>query len=98
MCMLNGAVAPSLIADLVAKMRANAFSLMVDGSNDSGMEKMNPITVRIFDVDSVKTRFLDMCPTTSSRAEGIFTSMNTRFRDREPMGELHICRCRQYFC
>lgn len=39
---------------------------------------MNPITVRIFDVNHVKTCFLDMCPTTSSTAEVIFTTMNSR--------------------
>ena len=33
---------------------------------------MNPITVRIFDTNRVKTCFLDMCVTTSSTAEAIF--------------------------
>ena len=78
MCVLNGAVAPSLISDLVTKMKKNAFSLMIDGSNDSGLEKMNPITIRVFNVNCVKTCFLDMCPTTSSTAEAIFTSMDSR--------------------
>ena len=78
MCVLNGAVTPSLLSELVGKMKVSAFSIMVDGSNDSGLEKMNPITVRIFDVNSVNTYFLDMCPTASSTAEGIFTGMNGR--------------------
>ena len=78
MCMLNGAVAPSLISDLVAKMKKNSFSLMIDGSNDTGLEKMNPITIRIFDVNRVKTCFLDMCSTTSPTAEAICTSMDSR--------------------
>ncbi len=78
MCMLNGAVAPSLISDLIAKMKTNAFSLMIDGSNDTGLEKMNPITVRIFDVNRISTCFLDMCPTSSSTAEAIFVSMDSR--------------------
>ena len=78
MCILNDAVAPVLLADLVAKMKANAFSLMIDGSNDTGLEKMYPLTVQIFDVNSVGTYFLDMCPTASSTQEGIFTSVNDR--------------------
>ena len=78
MCMLNGAVAPSLLSHLIAKMKSNPFSLMIDGSNDTGLEKMNPITIRIFDINCVTTRFLDMCPTTSSTAEAIFTSMDSR--------------------
>ena len=69
MCMLNGAVAPSLIPDLLAKMKTSAFSLMIDGSNNSGLQKMNPITVRIFNTNLIKTHFLDMCPTTSSTAD-----------------------------
>ncbi len=75
MCMLNGAVAPLLISDLVAKLKMKAFSLMVDESNDTGLENK---TMPIFDVNRVKTSFLDMCPTTSSTAEAIFTSMDSR--------------------
>lgn len=78
MCMLNGAVAPSLMSDLLAKMKTGAFSIMIDGSNNSGLQKMNPTTVRMFDVNLIKTYFLDMCPTTSSTADAIFTSMDSR--------------------
>lgn len=46
-CMLNLAVAPTLIANLLETMRVHPFSLSVDGSNDTGLEKMNPLTVRI---------------------------------------------------
>ena len=76
MCVLNGAMAPSLLSELVGKMKVSAFSIMVDGSNNSGLEKMNPITVQIFDVNSVNTYFLDMCPTASSTAQEIFNGMN----------------------
>ena len=39
-----------------------AFSAMVDGSSDTGLEKMLPITVRIFDVNfgRVMTKIFDM--------------------------------------
>jgi hypothetical protein len=35
-------------------MRSSSFSILIDGSNDSGLEKMNPLTIKIFDVDSEK--------------------------------------------
>ena len=42
------------------------------------VEKMNPMTIRIFDINrgSVTAQFLDMCMASSSSAEGIFTRMN----------------------
>ena len=72
-CMLNLAVAPMLVDNLVQHIKIHPFSLSTDGSNDTGLEKMNPATVRIYDTNEncIVTRFLDMCPTTSSTAEGI---------------------------
>ena len=35
---------------LVENMKAYPFSLLVDGSNDSSLEKINPLTVKIFGV------------------------------------------------
>ena len=36
------------------------------GSNDAGLEKMNPLTVRLFDINTsmVDTQVLNMCCTT----------------------------------
>ena len=44
-------------------MKEEPFSLAIDGSNDNGLQKMNPMTVRIFDVSHgrISTKFLDMC-------------------------------------
>ena len=46
-------------------MKNGPYSLSTDGSNDTGVEKLNPLTVRIFDVNrrQVTTQLLDMCPT-----------------------------------
>ena len=72
-CMLNEAVAPMLINDLLSSMRSHLFSICIDGSNDTELEKMNPVTVRIFDITSnmVVTRFLDMCTTTPTEVHNI---------------------------
>ncbi|KAF3837707.1 hypothetical protein F7725_009475, partial [Dissostichus mawsoni] len=52
-CIINEAVAPHFKKELVMKMRENPFTLVTDGSNDTGLEKMNPLTVRIFDTNKV---------------------------------------------
>ena len=78
---LNRAVAPAFKAQLVTTMQQKPFSIMIDGSSDTGLEKMNPITVRIFDIgrDKVDTRFLDMCTTSgvaAATAETIWNKMD----------------------
>ncbi len=75
---LNNAVAPAF------KRISNPFSILIDGSNDSGLDKMNPITVKIFDTsrDKVQSRFLDMCLTNDARAataEEIFCTNGSGF-------------------
>ena len=62
-------------------MKNSPFSILIDGSNDTGLEKMNPITVRIFHIrcGTVQSKFLDMCTTTGltgDTAEAIFAKMN----------------------
>ena len=57
------------------------FSIATDGSNDTGLEKMNPVTVRLFDVNRNKivTQFLDMCLTKgpdAGTAEAIFQKLD----------------------
>ena len=43
-------------------MKNSPFSIMTDGSNDTGMAKMYPITVHIYDVEfeRVMTKFFDI--------------------------------------
>lgn len=76
-CIINGAVAPYYQQQLIANMKEGPYALSIDGSTDTGVEKMNPLTARIFDSGHgvVTTQFLDMCMSSSSTAEGIFSKM-----------------------
>ena len=60
-CIINGAVAPFFQQNLVEHIKKNPFSIAIDGSSDNDLEKMNPLTVRIFDVNcgNIRTQFLD---------------------------------------
>ncbi|KAK3698610.1 hypothetical protein QZH41_014592, partial [Actinostola sp. cb2023] len=63
---------------LVEQMKMLPYSLATDGSNDNGLKKLNPLTVRIYDVNlgKVTTRFLDMCLSTGGTAEQLFTTID----------------------
>ena len=79
---LNNAVAPAFKAELVSAMLDGSFSILIDGSNDAGLQKMNPITVKIFDASrgKVESQFFDMCTTTGpsgATAESIFAKMDS---------------------
>ena len=62
-------------------MRENCFSICTDGSNDKNLNKINPVTVRLFDINQHKvvTKFLDICLTQSSTDVAIFSSINDAF-------------------
>ena len=62
-----------MTATLVDMMKTEPISINVDASNDNDLKKMYPLCVRIFDVNrgEVCLRFLDMCSSSSSTAEGI---------------------------
>ena len=68
-CILNGSIAPYFKATLVDVMKSRPFSIAIDGSNDSGLEKINPLTVRFFDEQRglVVTQLFDMCLTTGKK-------------------------------
>ena len=37
------------LASLIENMKMGPFSLLIGGSNDTGLEKLNLLTVKIFD-------------------------------------------------
>ena len=47
-------------------MKSGPYSLLVDGSNDTALKKLNLLTVKLYDAScrQVATRLLDMCTTT----------------------------------
>lgn len=77
-CILNHAVAPKLKSLLI-----NCMKVSVDGSNDVGLTKMNPLTVRIFDIETSKvvTQFLDMCTTSASTAEALYNVVDGKLTE-----------------
>ena len=79
---LNHAFGPCYIEDVVGTMKAYPFSLAVDGSNDTDLKKMNPLPVRIIDINrgQIVTRFVDMGMTSGSDAESIFQTIAKVFK------------------
>ena len=52
---------------MIEVMKEGPYALAIDGSTGTGVEKMNPLTVRIFhpDCGAVTTHVLDMCTSSS---------------------------------
>jgi len=56
------AVSPLLIRELIEFMKEHPYSISTDGSNDTRVDKMNPVTVNIFDLKNfffVVTQYLN---------------------------------------
>ena len=76
---LNGAMAPEMILSLVETMKVEPFSLNVDGSNDNDLFKMSHSVLEYLmstGAMHVCFRFLDMCASSVSTADGIFTKLD----------------------
>ena len=59
----------------------DCYIISTDGSNDQGLKKMNPVTVRLFDTNQhmVVNQFLEICLSSSSDADGIFAAIDKAF-------------------
>ena len=73
---------------LKSDMQEMPYSLMLDGSNDTGLSKTFPITVRVFDVNfnRVMTKFFDMNlidGTDASTAETMFQSVDNQLNNHD---------------
>lgn len=81
---INKAMGPHCHEYLVEHCKKHPFSLGIDGSSDTDVAKMNPVTLRIFDVNRSKTvtsHFYDMCITSgehAGKAEEIFRVFNAK--------------------
>lgn len=85
-CILNMTLRPHFENVLVQNMKSHPFSLAIDGSNDTGLQKMNSVTVGRFDSTKgrVCTRVLNMCLTKGTEAgtaEAIFRAMDEASQD-----------------
>ena len=68
LCILNCAISPELQETLFNQMKTSCFSISTNSSNNQGLKKMNPVTVRICDINQHKvvTKLLDMCKSKES--------------------------------
>ena len=72
------ALAPHFQKNIVETMKSKPFSVSTDGSNDTGIQKMNPVCVRMFDEiqGKVLPHVLDMGLTDSGTAESVFNKLD----------------------
>ena len=87
-CILNYALAPHLRDELVTAMKEEPYFLSVDAYSNIGLSKLNPLTVRIYDVNQqvVSQIFLDLSLTTgvdASKTKDIFKAINNTLEKYE---------------
>ena len=65
-CILNESLSPHFLHQTIDIMKTDFYSLFTYGSNDTGLEKKNPLTVCIFDINAsmVDTQLFNMRCTT----------------------------------
>ena len=69
-CILNESLTLHFLQETVQIMKNDFYSLSTDSSHDTGLEKMNPLTVRLYDSSKsrVDTSFLDLCCTSGQNS------------------------------
>ena len=82
---INVAFQPYCHNYLVEFCKNNPYSVSHDGSNDTGVRKMDPVCIRTFDIKRSKTvssHFFDMCLTEgedAAKASTTFAAIEERF-------------------
>ena len=73
-CIINHAIAPPLHSYILDLLRAEPFSLSVDGSSDTGTESMYPLVVKIYDINKseISSLLWNMALVSDCSAAGIF--------------------------
>ena len=81
-CILNEALAPQCHKYIIEHCQTHPYSVGTDGSNDTGVAKMNPVSIRLFDINRSKTvtnHFFDMCLTKGEDGAKIFEAIEETF-------------------
>ena len=82
---------------IVEHCKTHPFTVGTDGSNDTGIEKMNPVTIKLFDTKRSKTitnHFFDMCLTSGedgAKAFAIFDAIDKCFTKDEMPWSNCVC-------
>lgn len=74
-CIRNESLAPHFPQQTIDIMKTDFFSLSTDGSNDTGLEKKNSLTVRLFDINTIMidTIFGHFCCNTGQNSGTVAT-------------------------
>ena len=86
---INESFRPDCLNYIVEHCKIHPFSVGTDGSNDTGLQKMNPVCLKIFDVNCSKkmtSHFFDMCLTSGvdgATAAAIFSVIDEKFESHE---------------
>ena len=70
------ALAPDFFKKVEDQCKNQPFSILVDESNDRGTQKCLAVMVRIFEGESVITRFLDMPIVNIANADTLFDALS----------------------
>ena len=75
-CKTSLKLAPDFFKKVEDQCKNQPFSILVDESNDRGTQKCLAVMVRIFEGESVITRFLDMPIVNIANADTLFDALS----------------------